>query len=350
MDDAERRALRRARYRGNASDEEGQHKPPAASDEEGQRKPPAASFREVVQNVHQQVYHEPSTSQRLRLYARRDLFASHARRVKAMNKKRDERAALHTRLEELARAADPKGLDGKLPPNARGPLPPRQTLPIFVPAGGAGAAAGGGGAGGGGFGGAPAPAASSSLLSPRSRDTEKWLNKMWLAKRTKEMVEQRNRGEVKWALEQWAISRGRIEEEIARRQESRRYASQTGVFARRRPGGEQDPYRRRLFPRAQSAPRSRAAPASAVRADPHGGGPGARVAVAGRGARGDRAPGVGAGAAAHDDAGHPHAFLGRVGKSSLHIGALAGTRGMERAQRACGLLGEFYLEPRSTEQ
>ena len=26
---------------------------------------------------------------------------------------------------------------------------------------------------------------------------------MWLAKRTKEMVEQRNRGEVKWALEQW---------------------------------------------------------------------------------------------------------------------------------------------------
>jgi hypothetical protein len=45
------------------------------------------------------------------------------------------------------------------------------------------------------------------------------------------MKKQRTEGEVKWALEQWSMNRSRIESEIARRQESRRVASQVGPHA-----------------------------------------------------------------------------------------------------------------------
>lgn len=55
------------------------------------------------------------------------------------------------------------------------------------------------------------------------------MHKLWLTKRAEEMNHQKAQGEVKWALEQWAMNKSRMETEISRRQESRRYASQFGL-------------------------------------------------------------------------------------------------------------------------
>ena len=51
------------------------------------------------------------------------------------------------------------------------------------------------------------------------------MHKVWLANRAREARHRRTEGEVAWAMERWASSRGRQEAEIARRQESRRLAA-----------------------------------------------------------------------------------------------------------------------------
>ena len=61
-------------------------------------------------------------------------------------------------------------------------------------------------------------------------EREQWLEERWLKGRADEAADERYKREVDAAMQQWAMNRGRIEEEIARRQESRRYASRSGRY------------------------------------------------------------------------------------------------------------------------
>ena len=61
-------------------------------------------------------------------------------------------------------------------------------------------------------------------------EQEQWLEERWLKGRSDEAADERYKREVDSAMQQWAMNRGRIEEEIARRQESRRYASRSGRY------------------------------------------------------------------------------------------------------------------------
>ena len=96
------KARRRARYRGTNAQQEGATAAPPVNGSSStpllqpHAAPAEPRLYEVVKNVGQPVYREPVASQRLRLYARRDLFASHARRVKALNKQRINLSALST--------------------------------------------------------------------------------------------------------------------------------------------------------------------------------------------------------------------------------------------------------------
>mmetsp|Transcript_12688 Transcript_12688/g.44414 ORF Transcript_12688/g.44414 Transcript_12688/m.44414 type:complete len:602 (-) Transcript_12688:98-1903(-) len=60
-------------------------------------------------------------------------------------------------------------------------------------------------------------------------DTEqdKKIHELWLRKREEEEMERRSEKEVQEAMAWWAMNRAKIEEEVARRQESVRFASQT---------------------------------------------------------------------------------------------------------------------------
>ena len=71
-------------------------------------------------------------------------------------------------------------------------------------------------------------AASSSLRLTRERD--QWLEEQWLRGRSMDAADRRNQEEITAAMQQWAMNRGRIEEEIMRRQESRRYVARSGRF------------------------------------------------------------------------------------------------------------------------
>ena len=67
-----------------------------------------------------------------------------------------------------------------------------------------------------------------SLRSARERD--QWLEETWLRGRSLDAADERNQKEITAAMQQWAMNRGRIEEEIMRRQESRRYISRSGRY------------------------------------------------------------------------------------------------------------------------
>jgi hypothetical protein len=67
-----------------------------------------------------------------------------------------------------------------------------------------------------------------SLRAARERD--QWLEETWLRGRSLDAADERNQKEITAAMQQWAMNRGRIEEEIMRRQESRRYVSRSGRY------------------------------------------------------------------------------------------------------------------------
>ena len=73
-----------------------------------------------------------------------------------------------------------------------------------------------------------AGASSPSVRVTRERD--QWLEETWLRGRSLDAADQRNQNEITAAMQQWAMNRGRIEEEIMRRQESRRYVARSGRF------------------------------------------------------------------------------------------------------------------------
>ena len=56
------------------------------------------------------------------------------------------------------------------------------------------------------------------------------MEETWLRGRSLDAADQRNQAEILAAMQQWAMNRGRIEEEIMRRQESRRYVARSGRF------------------------------------------------------------------------------------------------------------------------
>ena len=65
--------------------------------------------------------------------------------------------------------------------------------------------------------------ASSPVVSLRqARERDQWLEETWLRGRSLDAADERNQAEITAAMQQWAMNRGRIEEEIMRRQESRR--------------------------------------------------------------------------------------------------------------------------------
>jgi hypothetical protein len=67
-----------------------------------------------------------------------------------------------------------------------------------------------------------------SLRQARERD--QWLEETWLRGRSLDAADERNQAEITAAMQQWAMNRGRIEEEIMRRQESRRYVARSGRY------------------------------------------------------------------------------------------------------------------------
>ena len=85
---------------------------------------------------------------------------------------------------------------------------------------------------------AGAPVPHQHVLPPETKEEtkreaieqERWLEQRWLQGRSDEAADERFKREVKSAMQQWAMNRGRIEEEISRRQESRRYASRSGRY------------------------------------------------------------------------------------------------------------------------
>jgi hypothetical protein len=67
-------------------------------------------------------------------------------------------------------------------------------------------------------------------------DISDWVEEMWASKRKTDIVNRMNEEDVKNALAAWSVNRARVEEEITRRQESRRqatYSSQRRVVLRK---------------------------------------------------------------------------------------------------------------------
>ncbi|KAJ1474496.1 hypothetical protein T484DRAFT_1911319 [Baffinella frigidus] len=60
--------------------------------------------------------------------------------------------------------------------------------------------------------------------------TDRAIRELWLSKREAEEMERRSEQEVQDAIAVWAHQRARVEEEVSRRQESIRYASQTALL------------------------------------------------------------------------------------------------------------------------
>lgn len=72
-----------------------------------------------------------------------------------------------------------------------------------------------------------------NMTSPSARvirERDQWLEETWLRGRSLDAADKRNQAEITAAMQQWAMNRGRIEEEIMRRQESRRYVARSGRF------------------------------------------------------------------------------------------------------------------------
>jgi len=75
------------------------------------------------------------------------------------------------------------------------------------------------------------PMASSADGLPIADDElDRKINELWLRKREEEEAERRSEQEVSEAMAWWAHNRARIEEEITRRQESKRFASKTAIL------------------------------------------------------------------------------------------------------------------------
>jgi hypothetical protein len=64
----------------------------------------------------------------------------------------------------------------------------------------------------------------------RDEETDRAIRELWLSKREAEELERRSEQEVQDAIAVWARQRARVEEEVSRRQESVRFASQTALL------------------------------------------------------------------------------------------------------------------------